>query len=146
MSEPIPDPISTDLVPSVPVFTHSKRRNGKVARLPKVTRDKINLMIQDGVPYLEILNRLGEDCSGITEDHLGTWRQGGYHDWLREQQKIDLMHGKRDFARDLLVTKNGSQIPQTILQIMATNVCEFLVDLDLETLRESLLSDSDKFT
>jgi hypothetical protein len=136
-----------DAIATPATLKFSRRRNGKVAQLPKVTRDKINLLIQDGVSYLDILTRLGHEVAEITEAHLCSWRTGGgYNDWLREQQKIELLRCKRDFAYDLLVTKDSTQIPQTILQLLATNVCEFLVDLDAETLRESLLSDSDKFT
>ena len=141
---------SVDLAaPATPARTtpqSDKTRRGFVARLPKETRERINTMIEDGVPYLETLARIGPEAAHITEKHMANWRSGGYQDWLREQQKINLLRNKRDFAFDLLARNNGSQIPQTILQLLATNVCEFLVDLDPANLRESLLSDSDKFS
>src|SRR5258706_15941955 len=34
------------------------RSNGKVARLPKILRDKVNLMIQDGFSYPAIIESL----------------------------------------------------------------------------------------
>ena len=43
----------------VPQWRPTSRRNGKVARLPKVVRDRVNVMIQDGVPYLGIIEKLG---------------------------------------------------------------------------------------
>ena len=36
------------------------RRKGKVARLPYELREKINLMLQDGIPYADVIKKLGE--------------------------------------------------------------------------------------
>jgi len=130
-----------------PILKVSRRRNGNVAKLPKATRHQINLMIDDGIPYHEILSRLGDEAQGVNESHLSTWRcGGGFQDWLKDQQKIELLEKKRDFAFDLLKKQNGSQIPQTVLQLLATNICEFLVEFDPANLKTSLLSDSDKFS
>ena len=43
-------------------------RHGRVARLPKETRDKINEMISDGVPYKEIVEALGDEGRPLNED------------------------------------------------------------------------------
>ena len=49
--------------------TH-RRRTGQIARLPKSVRDHLNEMIQDGVPYLDIIQKLGPEGQGLTEDML----------------------------------------------------------------------------
>jgi hypothetical protein len=46
-------------------FQPKERRTGKVARLPESIRDQINTMIQDGVPYLQIIERLGTVAQGL---------------------------------------------------------------------------------
>src|SRR5262245_45034550 len=46
------------------------RRNGNVARLPKAVRDKVNVMIQDGLTYAEIIERLGEDGKELDYSNL----------------------------------------------------------------------------
>jgi hypothetical protein len=133
--------------PLVPNIRSTRRRNGNVAKLPKATRHKINTMIDDGVTYHDIIARLGDEAQGINEEHLSRWRtNGGFHDWLKEQQKVELLEQKRDFAFDVLQKQNGSQIPQTVLQLIATNLCELLVELEPAGLKQSLLSDSDKFS
>jgi len=48
----------------------SARRNGKIARLPKATRDLINRMLDDGLPYHVILDELGETGEGINAQNL----------------------------------------------------------------------------
>src|SRR2546425_7694720 len=91
---PLPPPPFTQ-ASALAAATRPKTRTGKVARLPKATRDNISLLIQDGVPYLEILSRLAPESpelQAITEDHLSSWRHGGYQDLLREQQKKTLLH------------------------------------------------------
>src|SRR5438105_15415100 len=64
------------------------RRNGNVARLAKVVRDKINVMIQDGVSYNAIVANLGKKGKGLDISNLSRWRSGGYQDWLAEQAFI----------------------------------------------------------
>src|SRR5689334_8504332 len=76
-------------------------RTGKVARLPKALRDRINQMLRNAVPYQTILDSLGEFGQGINEDNLGNWKKGGYQDWLKEQESIEIIRVKQEFATDL---------------------------------------------
>src|SRR2546427_8052453 len=48
-----------------------RQRQGKVARLPKAVRDRINNMLFDGLSYSDILEKLGPDAHGVTEANLG---------------------------------------------------------------------------
>jgi len=136
-----------EIPPTALQFHQTDRRNGKVARLPKAVRDKINVMIQDGVTYLQIIERLGPDGQGLTENNLSQWKAGGYVDWLREQRLAQLLQTKHELAQ-AIVAKAGeaNAAGQATLQVIAGNVCEFLIETDPSTLRESLLSDADKFT
>jgi len=138
---------SPESPPTTLQFYQTDRRNGKVARLPKIVRDKINVMIQDGVTYLQIIDRLGPDDQGLTENNLSQWKAGGYMDWLREQQLARVLQTKHELAQ-AIVAKAGeaNAAGQATLQVIAGNVCEFLIETDPAALRESLLSDADKFT
>jgi hypothetical protein len=126
---------------------HSERRNGKVARLPKSVRDQINNLILDGVPYLDIIERLSPDTDGLTECNLSNWKAGGYLDWLRELQLAQAIQAKYELAQAIVArSSDDNAAGQAVLQTIAANLCEFLVETDPATLRESLLSDADKFT
>src|SRR5580765_5297247 len=57
-----------------PVPNH---RHGRVARLPKATRDKLNEMILDGFAYKEIIQALAQEAKSLNEDALTKWRHGG---------------------------------------------------------------------
>lgn len=141
---PAPDP-PTPAAPLKPPTSHG--RTGKVARLPKSLRDQINIMIQDGVPYLEIIAKLGLASLGIAEGNLSTWKTGGYLDWTRQNQIATAIQGKYEFALKLIAESNDENAAgQALLHAVALQFCEFLADTDPATIRDSLLSDADKMT
>ena len=78
------------------------RRNGKIARLPKQVRDMINRMLDDGLPYPVIIDELGEAGEGLNAQNLTNWVQGGYQDYLKNQDAIDHAKAQMEFASDLL--------------------------------------------
>jgi hypothetical protein len=80
-------------------------RNGKIARLPKAVRDELNRRLADGEPGNQLvawLNDLPEvqkvaaaEFGGraVREQNLSEWKQGGYQDWLRQQEALELVRG-----------------------------------------------------
>jgi hypothetical protein len=71
-------------------------RNGKVARLPEATRNQINRMLDDGMPYRAILEKLREsNPEGLTyalsEMNLSNWFHGGFQDWCCEEFERQLV-------------------------------------------------------
>ena len=74
---------------------HQRRRNGKIARLPETTRERINVMIEDGVRYRDIIKALAQPGGPelpypISEMNLSNWRKGGHQEWRRRQQQLEL--------------------------------------------------------
>ena len=73
-------------------------RLGKIARLPRVIRDQLNIRLQNGEVGRQLvgwLNGLPETAAmlqaqfggrPINEQNLTEWKQGGYEDWLRHQE------------------------------------------------------------
>ncbi len=146
-SAPHAAPSASQPQPSAPEQKPPGRRKGKIARLPKKTRDRLNEMIQDGVPYLEIIERLGPEGQGLNEVNLSNWKSGGYLDWLKETQIADAIQAKYELAESIVArSPEGNAAGQAVLRVIAANLCKFLADADPETLRDSLLSDADKFT
>ena len=134
--------------PRIPVFfNQNRRRTGKIARLPRKLRHKVNELIEDGVSYLEIIHQLGTDGEGITEDMLSKWKNSGYYEWLEERRIADAMRARYEFAHDL-VTEAGDakQASRAVLNTIAANLVRMLTEMDPAALREDLLSDADKFS
>ena len=77
-------------------------RRGKIARLPKAVRDELNRRIENGEPGRPLvawLNGLPEvqavlaaDFGGkpVREQNLSEWKQGGYRDWVTQQEALEL--------------------------------------------------------
>src|SRR6185436_578750 len=78
-------------------------RNGKIARLPKAIREELNRRLSDGEPGKDLvgwLNGLPEvqrvvatEFGGrpVREQNLSEWKQGGYPEWLRQQEALELV-------------------------------------------------------
>src|SRR5439155_19728760 len=62
-------------------------------------------------------------------------------------QLSQAIQAKHELAQSI-VAKAGqaNAAGQAILQVIAANLCEFLIETDPTTLRESLFTDADKFT
>ena len=88
-------------------------RNGKIARLPKAVREELNRRLSDGEPGKELvvwLNHLPEvqrvlaaEFGGraVREQNLSEWKQGGYGEWLRKQEALELVRNLSAEAEDL---------------------------------------------
>ena len=111
-----------------------RRRMGKIAGLPVQIRDQINHLIQDGVPYHVIIDKLQSpdapplSCA-ITENNLSDWKDGGYQDWLDDQFWRDEMRTRHETFSGLLNGADPIQLPEGGLQLAAIGLCELLRDL-----------------
>src|SRR6266478_7720368 len=75
-----------------------RRRAGKIAHLPQAVRDKINVMLSDGLTYAEIIAKLGEAGRGLNKDNLSRWRKAQHQDWLWEQHWLEATDNRPEFA------------------------------------------------
>jgi hypothetical protein len=79
-----------------------RARTGKIARLPEAIRTALNERLADGYEssvILDWLNRQPEtkavlkaqfDGHPISKQNLSAWRQGGFQEWVRIEESIDL--------------------------------------------------------
>jgi hypothetical protein len=104
----------------------SATRRGKVARLPKSTRDLINRMFDDGLPYRVIIDELGETGEGLNTQNLCNWKQGGYQDWLKYQELLEKCRLQAEYATEFL-----QEVGADSVQIQAA--CQFLAALQVFT-------------
>ena len=121
-----------------------RTRTGKVARLPKVIRDKLNIMLLDGVPFGQILTNLGEAALGVTEQNITSWVAGGHKDWLAEQHRLEETRVKQEVAMDLACPDGGSLIHEATLQLAATRLTDMVRAFDYSDFRDLLRTDPDK--
>src|SRR5436190_19362649 len=98
----LPDSAKYDLSRQLQACQSKSRRNGKVARLPAELREQINRMIEDGVLYKVIIEKLGEAGKHLNEDNLSNWRLGGHQDYLNTLQLNDRARTQTEAAADVL--------------------------------------------
>jgi len=110
-------------------FALKRRRRGKIAHLPEPVREQINLMLQDGLPYAEIIARLGELGKGLNKDNLSRWRKTNHQDWLEDQLCADALR----------------QSPQLHAHEPAERISRLLMEFDPETLTQTLSRDPAKY-
>ena len=97
-------------------------RTGKIARLPKALRDALNRRLANGEPgkrLLEWLNALPEvqtvlnaEFAGraINGQNLTDWKRGGYHDWVVQQEALELA---QRLAEEAVELQAGGRPPLT---------------------------------
>ena len=78
------------------------RLEQKISRRPKATRDMLNLMLEDGLPYHVIIDELAEAGRGLTPQSFTQWLKSGYEDYLKNREKIDEAKTQAEFAADVV--------------------------------------------
>jgi hypothetical protein len=111
-----------------PSWTHA--RTGNVARLPKAVRDQINIMIEDGVPFAKIIEKIGDAGNGLRESHITSWKAGGNLDWLAENRRVEALSVTRDAALDLVNQKAGATVQDAGRTVAAAQLYELLLSFD----------------
>jgi hypothetical protein len=116
----------------------NKTRTGKIARLPKDLRDKVNILMRDGAEYSQIIEMLQEHQVGVSEQNLTNWRQGGHQEWLKEQERLADMRLKREFALEIAQQNEGSKLHEATLHLAQSQLYEVLTEFDLGPLKDLL--------
>ena len=110
------------------------RRNGNVARLPKILRDRVNAMLDDGATYDQIITELEKSTTPplpyrISVNNLSNWKDGGYQDYLRDQAWREQMTINADRFLDLAKTNEGADIAAGGVQAALIQICQLMDQL-----------------
>jgi hypothetical protein len=82
-------------------------RQGKVARLPAALRSQVNQFMHDGTPCRKIIAWLADQGhSGFNHANLSRWKQGGFLDWLKAEERLDQRDFKHELARQQAKTND----------------------------------------
>ena len=116
---------SADCQSAVSPIANRADLTDKIARLPKSTRDMLNVMLDDRLPYHVIVDELGETAQGLSAGSLATWTKGGYEDYLKERQATEDVKSQAEFAADFL-RELGNIDPSVVHR-----ACHILVSLQM---------------
>jgi len=121
-------------------------RNGFFSRLPAALRQQINLKLRDNVPGPKIAEWLeAEHAAALKEAgfgdnivrNLGNWRQGGYVDWEKRQERLEEMRHQQEFAVEL-ARQHDHSYQQGSLIMAASQINQALDGFDIRELKEKL--------
>jgi DNA repair exonuclease SbcCD ATPase subunit len=116
-------------------------RNGKIARLPKHIRDELARRIDNGeqgkdlVEWLDALpavqNVLKEQFGGrpVNEQNLSEWKQGGYREWLRQQETRSLVSNLTEQSDDLDEAADGQEISDCLAGFLGAELARLATTL-----------------
>jgi hypothetical protein len=122
-----------------------RTRNGKIARLPLEIREQLNHRLDDGEqgkPLVAWLNSLPEVQAvvkaafggrAVSEQNLSEWRQGGYRDWQRQQERRELVRQWSEDAKDLEGTAGGVPFNSALSTILLAELAQAVRDVLEET-------------
>ena len=94
-------------------------RNGKIARLPYKIRLQLNLRLEDGASGVEVVAWLNKQWQvkdvmkelfagrPINEQNLTEWKQGGFLEWQKRQEGMELARDLADNADEMAEVANG---------------------------------------
>jgi len=111
-------------------------RSGKIARLPHVLREEVNVRLMDGQTSRVILPWLNKqpaavavwerDFEGVpaSAQNLSEWKLGGWKEWRERKERVENLKTLSSFAHDL--TKSGGHIADGAASILAGQILEAL--------------------
>ena len=124
------DTCTPNLLPEILRFRPRRRsRTDKIARLPKPLRDSINEMLDEGLPYKEIIQRLGDHGKHLNKQNISRWKQGPYQEYLKGQDFNEFTRHQMEFAAELLpeMPENSRQLQEACNRIAALQVFNALL-------------------
>jgi len=145
-----PQTASEPLLETPPSAT-DKPVHRKIAQLPKALRDQINSMLDDSLPYAQIIEKLQQSTDPplpypISEMNLSRWKEKGYQRYLAQQEHLDYVRGNREAALDMVAGEDTTTLPEATLQIIASQYYDLLGDFSPNSLKQKLAEDPLKYT
>lgn len=146
--------IPTDASVDEPTSSGSRRsRVGKVARLPLKIRSELNRRIDNGqlgrsladwlngLPEVQAVLKAEFAGRAVNEQNLTEWRQGGYRDWQRQQERLALVGKWGEEAEELSKSAGREGLSGTLSQVLLAEMAQGLEELlDGELSAEERLS------
>jgi len=124
----------------------TRRRTGKIARLPEEIRNQVNELLDDGIEYPRIVDWLSEQgYPGFNHMNISRWKDGGYQDWLRHYARLDELELKLKWAAQVTSSTQDNQLHQASLALTSLQFYEMMNRFDPAALSRILESHPDKY-
>src|SRR5438477_8590880 len=124
----------------------SRRPRGKIARLRKEDRDRLNCMLRDGVAYADVITKLGDAGKGLIPRNVSSWHTGvGYQRWQMDQEWREDIRADQESGLDLLPDFDAGKFNEAALQVAITQLFRALRHLGSTPMKDKLGGDVHNF-
>jgi hypothetical protein len=138
---PAPESPTTSTPPDITILPPAEsehRGNGKIARLPKVLRDQVNRMLDDGVPYKTIIEKLQQSTDPplpykFLEINISRWKDHGYQHYVRHQEWRDELRILRESGSEMNEFTDGPKFQEMLVQVALTEIFRVLQQRELKS-------------
>ena len=129
---PSPEPFNPIVINELPdSLTQGEkpvhRPRGKIRRLPREVRKKLNELLDDGLNYKDVIGALGAEASHLTKDDVSRWYTSGHQDWLKNQVWLEDTVARLDMAVETVTEYTEANVQLAALHIAATQLLETLL-------------------
>lgn len=127
---------------------------GKIGRLPEAIRSEVNARLRDWQPATAILTWLNSNKvvrailnqqfngDDINDQNLTNWRQGGYADWLRRDEKNNRLRLLAEHCRS--AAESGGDVLRGSAAIAGGLLMEVIETLEPEVQKELIAEKPEK--
>jgi len=127
----------------ISVLKRKRRPHGKIAELPKALRDQINQMLDDGLSYRKIAEKLkasGADLpqGPISKSSISRWQDNGYQRYLEQQQRLAEVRANREAALDMVAAGDTTALPEADLQLIASQYYDLFAQNQAQLIKQKL--------
>src|SRR5687768_3553228 len=115
------------------------KRRSKISRLPKTIREELNLMLEEGASYPEIIDWLAsKGHPDFSENNLFHWRKGGHQDWRLDRERKEEAKALRQWSRAIAVEKEPTVLANALSNFTGAKLHKLLCTLDFSTMAKAL--------
>ena len=116
-----------------------RKRRSKITRLPKEIREELNSRLENGATYVSVIDWLAsKGHSDFNESNLSWWKNGGYQDWLRDQERKQESRALRNWSASLANRKDPAILANALSNFTGAKLHRLLCSLDYEGLAREL--------
>ena len=113
------------------------RPRGKIRRLPREVRKKLNELLDDGLTYKEVIAALGPEGAHLNECDVSRWYTTGHQDWLKNQLWLENTIVRLDMAIETVNDHREAHVHLAALHVAATQLLETLLRQGQELLDDN---------
>jgi hypothetical protein len=107
-------------------FNSGHPRNGKIAKLPREQRDRLNQMLDNGATHADIIAHFQLLDIHLNGANISHWKSGGYQDWLLQQELLASFAAESEWAGDLGQSGDDTVLHQGVIRLAVVQIFQAL--------------------